>query len=114
MPIYEYRCGSCGKRTSTFTQNIHQQVTPACQHCGGANLERLVSGFAYHRSTKTVWEQSGAPSMTPSDDYYKDPRNIGRYTEQRLEQMGVEMPESARKMIDAAREGDLPPPVNDL
>ncbi len=39
---------------------------------------------------------------------------IGRWAEQRFEEMGVEMPQEAKQMIDAAREGDLPDPVKDL
>ena len=77
-------------------------------------MERVVSSFAYHRSVGRVWEESGPPSMSPSDDYYRDPRNIGRWTEKRLEELGAEMPSEARRMIDAARDGGMPEPLNDL
>jgi hypothetical protein len=52
--------------------------------------------------------------MHPSPDYYKDPRNIGRWAEKRFQQMGVEMPSKVQEMIQAAREGELPEPVKDL
>jgi hypothetical protein len=86
----------------------------ACQHCGASQMERMISRVAYHPTMQRVWETSGPPSANAGDDYYRDPRNIGRWTEQRLEQLGVDMPSEARKMIDAAREGDMPEPLKDL
>ena len=55
----------------------------------------------------------------PSDgrsgpDDYRDPRQIGRWVEKRFEEYGMDMPEGAREMIDAAREGEMPGPVKDL
>jgi hypothetical protein len=34
--------------------------------------------------------------------------------EKRFDEMGMELPQEARTMIDAAREGDFPDPVKDL
>ena len=67
------------------------------------------------KSMSSVWEDSGPPSAGMSnDDYYKDPRNIGRWTEQRLEQLGVDMPSEAKDMIDAARDGTMPSPIDEI
>ena len=60
------------------------------------------------------WDTSGPPQLNPTDDYYKDPTNIGRWAEKRLGDMGVEMPEQAREMIDAARDGEMPPAIKDI
>ncbi len=49
MPIYEYRCGACGKRSSTLLPS-YSSPDPACPHCGKAELRRLVSTFATVRS----------------------------------------------------------------
>ncbi|MBA3444557.1 MAG: zinc ribbon domain-containing protein [Gemmatimonadales bacterium] len=40
MPIYDYRCGGCGHR---FEQLVRGEQTATCPHCGGQNLERLLS-----------------------------------------------------------------------
>ena len=45
---------------------------------------------------------------------YKDPGQIGPWAERKFDEYGMEMPEKAREMIDAAREGDLPSPVDEL
>jgi putative FmdB family regulatory protein len=45
VPIYEYRCGECGKRSSALLGS-YASPDPACPHCGKHGLERLVSTFA--------------------------------------------------------------------
>ncbi len=45
MPIYEYRCEECGKRSSTLLASYSSQ-DPPCPHCGKPALRRLVSTFA--------------------------------------------------------------------
>lgn len=50
MPVYEYRCAGCGHAFSKLFRS-HSAVTPvACPSCGRENVERTVSGFAYHQS----------------------------------------------------------------
>jgi hypothetical protein len=63
---------------------------------------------------KTIHEESGEPQMFSSPDYYKDPRNIGRWAEKRAEQLGLEIPDQAQEMIQAARQGEMPEPLEDL
>ena len=115
MPIYEYICATCKNRSSVFVKSVHSTVEPLCSSCGGRDLNRAVSGFAYHKSEQTVLEEAGQPQFnSTSDDYYKDPRNIGRWAEKRLGELGVEMPQQAKQMIDAARQGEMPPPLKDI
>lgn len=113
MPIYEFRCRACGQKTSVFVQSVRSAVPAACPACGGQDMERLVSSFAYHKSESARREEAGDP-MSPGPDYYKDPRNIGRWAEKRLQEMGEEMPAQVKETIQAAREGEMPPPVKDL
>jgi putative FmdB family regulatory protein len=49
MPIYEYRCGACGKRSTALLPSF-ASPDPACPHCGKSELKRLVSTFATVRS----------------------------------------------------------------
>jgi len=114
MPIYEFVCQDCHRRTSFLMRDISAPFAPKCSSCGNTNLRRVISGFAYHKSLKTVWEESGEPTMHPRDDYYKDPRNIGRWAEKKFEDMGQEMPSQIKEKIQAAREGVLPEPLKDL
>lgn len=112
MPIYEFKCADCGRLSSIFTKSVGKEFEATCQHCGGRNLSRAVSRFAYHRSEQAVLGQYGAEPKRVED--YKDPRQIGRWTERKFKEYGLELPEQAREMIDAAREGEFPEPVKDL
>jgi putative FmdB family regulatory protein len=114
MPIYEFVCQDCHRRMSFLIRNISTSFVPNCSSCGNANLSRVISGFSYHKSLKTVWEESGEPTMHPGDDYYRDPRNIGRWVEKKFQDMGQEIPSQIQDKIQAAREGVLPEPLKDL
>jgi putative FmdB family regulatory protein len=45
MPIYEYRCEECGKRSTSLLPS-YSSPDPPCPHCGKPALRRLVSSFA--------------------------------------------------------------------
>jgi putative FmdB family regulatory protein len=49
MPIYEYRCSACRKRSSALLAS-YSSPDPSCPHCGKPELKRLVSTFATVRS----------------------------------------------------------------
>jgi putative FmdB family regulatory protein len=112
MPIYEFKCGDCGRLSSVFARSVGAPADSNCKHCGSPKLERALSRFAYHRSEGDILRDYGAEPKRLED--YKDPRQIGRWAERKFDEMGVEMPQEARKMIDAAREGEFPEPVKDL
>jgi len=43
MPIYEYRCRSCGA-ISEIWEGVGSRKDPLlCKHCGGANIEKVLS-----------------------------------------------------------------------
>jgi putative FmdB family regulatory protein len=47
MPIYEYRCRSCGEVSEIF-QGIGDMDDPlCCTHCGSTDLERLLSATSF-------------------------------------------------------------------
>lgn len=122
MPIYEFRCSGCQRRVNLFVKSIAGSLSPECPHCGSKELARLISSFAHHRSARSWLEATGPPQAMGGPDYYKDPRNIGRWTEHRLKQLGMDMRSDeydntfseVREMIDAAREGEMPEPLKDL
>ena len=78
------------------------------------DLARTVSTFAHHKSLKTIHQESGEPTMFPGQDYYKDPRNIGRWAEKKFQDVGIEMPSEIQQKIQAAREGEMPEQLKDL
>jgi len=123
MPIYEFQCNECKRKSSFLQRSVSVSISPICPNCGGSDLVRCVSKFAYHKSEATILEEAGDPSRAHGNpDYYKDPRVIGRWAENRLADMGVDMNSeeykdtfaTVREKIDAARDGELPSELNDL
>ncbi|MDP2953674.1 MAG: zinc ribbon domain-containing protein [Chloroflexota bacterium] len=106
MPIYDFRCNACQKRASFFVRTVSSPLDASCPSCGSRDLLRLVAPVAYHRSAQDIHEDAGDPDR-PGADYYQDPRNIGRWTEKRFQEMGMEIPPEVRQKIDAARDGDM-------
>src|SRR5207245_9861972 len=45
MPIYEYECENCGRRSSALLGRF-DSADPPCPNCGQLQLHRLVSTFA--------------------------------------------------------------------
>jgi len=108
MPVYEFHCRNCNNKFNILVKNIAEPLTAECSACGSRDVERVISRFAYHKSTETIWEESGKPQFSPGPDYYKDPRNIGRWTEKKFSEVGLEVPPEIKEDIQAAREGELP------
>lgn len=108
MPIYEYRCEMCGGISSFFTKTINTEVEPVCVHCQGTDVRRVISICAMGKSGRPLQDNYSSGMGRPPLDYYRDTRNIGRHVEDSFARHGVEMPESVRDTIQAAREGDLP------
>ena len=106
MPIYEYRCQQCGALSSFFVRSIGAPHAAICQACGSDRMDRRMSTFAMGKTTASVHEAN--PVGSNSRDYYSDPRNIGRNVEESFSRHGVEMPDSVRQSIDAARSGEAP------
>ncbi len=113
MPIYEFRCTDCRRITNYFTRKIDTETTAECEHCGSGNTARMMSKFGRSYSREEIVDRYG-DSTDGGPDAYRDPRQIGSWVEQRFEDYGMDLPDGAREMIDAAREGEYPDPVKDL
>ncbi|MHC4423588.1 MAG: FmdB family zinc ribbon protein [Planctomycetota bacterium] len=45
MPIYEYRCGKCGKMNE-FLESSSRRRARSCAYCGSKSLQKQFSAFA--------------------------------------------------------------------
>ena len=46
MPLYEYRCGGCERKTEQLVLAGDLASPPVCPSCGSHDLHRLLSTFA--------------------------------------------------------------------
>lgn len=95
MPIYEYRCVDCGKKTQVLALTPKSAAEPKCRHCGGVNLKKLVSRVAVLRSEESRLESLADPSSLSGLDE-SDPKSVARW----MKKMGKEMGEEAGEGFD--------------
>lgn len=101
MPIYEYRCRQCGKRTTRLVLSVSAAPQQTCTHCHSADLERLLSRFASPKSDEARLEALADPSHLSGLDE-NDPASMERF----IRKMGQEMGEDLGDDLDAPMEGD--------
>lgn len=101
MPIYEYRCSDCGKRTQILTLSIKSPVEAKCRHCGGANMEKLVSRVAVRRSEGSRLESLADPSSLSGLDE-NDPKSVARWMKKMGKEMGEDVGEDFDQIADEA------------
>ena len=106
MPIYEYRCEDCSRLTSQLVLKPSVAALPKCRACGSSRMQRVLSGFAYHRSEASRLAEFDA-SVSSHADFYKDSRNIGLWAKKRAQDMGVELGPSFEETVEKARTGKI-------
>ncbi len=72
MPIYEYRCGSCGHQQE-FLQKVSAAPLTTCPQCGNPSLAKLLSAAGFQLKGSgwyaTDFKSSGSkPAAKPGDD----------------------------------------------
>jgi len=87
MPIYEYRCLSCGKKNEFITFRVSEELPHlVCAHCGGTQLVRLISRVRVRLSEKTRFERLADPSRWGHFDE-NNPKDVARF----MKTIGQEM-----------------------
>lgn len=90
MPIYEYQCGDCRKRTALLVLNLRNPAPAACRHCGSARVERVLSRFAAPKSEEARLESLADPSSLGGLDE-NDPHSVARFMKKMGEEMGEDV-----------------------
>jgi putative FmdB family regulatory protein len=106
MPIYEYACASCKRRTSVFVRTASTPVRARCEHCGSARLSRLMSKFAVHGGRLDFDDPSSVDDVDEGD-----PRAMARLMRQMGEESGEAMEPEFEEMIGRMEAGEDPESV---
>jgi len=99
MPIYEFECRDCRRKTTALVLSRDRIGEVRCKRCGSANLERLVSRFATPKSEDARMDALADPSAMGDIDE-KDPKSMARW----MKRMGQEMGEDFGDDLDQAME----------
>jgi putative FmdB family regulatory protein len=114
MPIYEYRCDKCGKKSEFITFRISEEITEGCRHCGSAEVRRIPSRVRVRLSEETRLERLSDPSAFGGLDE-NDPASMARWMKKMGQEMGDELGEDVNvdemieeAMTEGAGEGESP------
>lgn len=108
MPIYEYRCAACRKRTAVFVRSMSSEVNAVCEHCGSKKLTRLISRVAVHRGSIDFDDPASIDDIDESD-----PRAVARWARRMRDEMGEDMGPEFDEMVGRMEAGEMPDDLPD-
>ena len=107
MPIYEFECRSCHRKTTSLVLVRERVSEVRCKHCGGADLERLWSRFASPKSEDARLESLADPTALSGLDE-SDPRSVAKFMKRMGAEMGEDMGEDIEQAIEEEMAGGKP------
>lgn len=99
MPVYEFRCRACHKKTTAIVLARARVADVRCEHCGAADLEKLWSRFATPKSEESRLE-SLADESAFADVDENDPAGMARAMRRMGEAMGEDLGEDFEQAIE--------------
>ena len=85
MPIFEFGCRTCRRKTTALVVVRAWIGEVRCTHCGGADLVKLVSRFAMPKSDGTRLDALADPSADARDTPVDDAAVLRQAEEERRE-----------------------------
>lgn len=107
MPIYEYRCGGCGRKVSLLVRGA--STTLACPRCGSVDLSRLFSTFAMHRTDHDIYEDILSDNQLIRGMEGNDPRAMADWNRRMSRGMDTDNTEPEyRDVVERMERGEMP------
>ena len=101
MPLYEYLCLDCRRRTTVLQLSIANPKPVSCASCGSTKLSRLMSRFASPKSEEARLESLADPD-TSGDLDESDPEGMRRFMSKMGDEMGEDFGEDPADAPGAA------------
>jgi putative FmdB family regulatory protein len=90
MPLYEYHCLDCKKRSTILVLSLAHQAPVVCSHCSSTRVERILSRFASPKSKEARLDALADPSNLAGMDE-NDPQSMARFMKTMGEEMGEDL-----------------------
>lgn len=104
MPIYEFLCRDCRKRSSILVLSLRNPAPASCRHCGSAKVERILSRFAAPKSEEARLESLADPDNLGGVDE-NDPQSVARFMKKMGEEMGEDFGDEMEQMMEEGADG---------
>ena len=114
MPVFEYRCKRCGRRTSKLFKTFAAVKTPPCGHCNSRRMERLYSRPMILRAGAGADDSDGGDGDFGDDSTMMkglesgDPRSLARMARKMSDDMGEAIPPQYDTMLRRMESGEMP------
>jgi putative FmdB family regulatory protein len=99
MPIYEFRCRRCRKKTTALVLVRAKVDEVRCASCGSGDLERLWSRFATVKSEDARLDALADPASLGGIDE-NDPRAMARFMKRMSQEMGEDLGDDFEAALD--------------
>ena len=101
MPIYEYKCKACGKRSSLLFRSFSSvEEHPRCPHCRSRKLSRVLSTPGRVRVSPGASESGELRAV--------DPRKAAESLSRQYDQAGIDPGSGFEEVAKRAARGDSP------
>jgi putative FmdB family regulatory protein len=112
MPLYEYRCLDCKKRSTVLVLSLANQAPAACSHCTSARIERILSRFASPKSEEARLDASlDLNNLARLDE--NDPQSMARFMKTMGEEMGEDLGDDLSEAMESDETGTIEPDSTD-
>jgi putative FmdB family regulatory protein len=106
MPLYEYRCLDCHKRSTVLILSLTNHAPPTCSHCLSPRVERMLSRFASPKSEAARLEALAEPDNLAGLDE-NDPQSMARFMKKVGDEMGEDLGSDLSEAIEPEEAGPL-------
>ncbi len=106
MPIYEYACQKCQAISGFLIMKKEDEEKVSCLKCGSQEIHKIISRVAYHRSENDRLAEFDTRKPS-SEEFYKDPRNIGLWAKKRAKELGADLGPQFEEIVESARTGKI-------
>lgn len=105
MPIYEFTCHQCHRRTTVFVRSFSQTINTTCPSCGRGELSRLISPFSVLRPLEAEGGELEA-DLEGRDE--EDPRDMSSLMRHISEKTGEPLTPELEEMVERMESGQIP------